>query len=107
MKLISLPLQKCIQKLYATKTKDLRYINILDFNKLLSDCCSPLDNLPFTKCMTCCFPCDFLTSFYCDVTIAQIFDGPFDYDVIMEKSTNKWDVGSLKRCKYCIEQFNN
>ena len=31
-------------------------------------------------------------SFYCDVTIAQPFDGPFDFDVIMKKSANRCDV---------------
>ena len=37
----------------------------------------------------------FLTSFYYDVIIKQPFDGPFDCDVIMEKSANRCDVGSL------------
>ena len=32
---------------------------------------------------------------YCDVTIAQLFDGPFDCDVIMKKSANMCDVGPL------------
>ena len=38
---------------------------------------------------------DFLTSFYCDITIAQLFDGPFDCDVIKKKFAYKWDVEHL------------
>ena len=30
----------------------------------------------------------FLTSLYYDVTIAQLFDGPFDCDVTIKKSAN-------------------
>ena len=40
---------------------------------------------------------DFLTSFYYDVTMAQLFDGPFDCDVTMKKSTNRCDVGPLAK----------
>ena len=54
-----------------------------------------IDNWPFAIFRTCGFPCGFLTSFYCDVTIAPLSDGPFDYDVIMKKSANRCDVGSL------------
>ena len=39
----------------------------------------------------------FLASFHCDVTIAQPFDGPFDCDVIMQKSANRCDVGPLAK----------
>ena len=45
---------------------------------------------PFAISRVCCFPCGFLTSFYCDVTIAQLSDGPFDCDVIMKKSANRY-----------------
>ena len=39
-------------------------------------------NWPFAKFRTCGLPCGFLMSFYSDVTIAQLFYGPFDCDVI-------------------------
>ena len=52
-------------------------------------------NWPFAKFRTCGSPCGFLTSFHCDVTIAQLFDGPFDCDVIMKKSANRCTVGPL------------
>ena len=42
-----------------------------------------LYNLPFAKFSNCGFPCGFLTFFYCDITIAQLFDGLYDCDVIM------------------------
>ena len=54
-----------------------------------------LHNWPIADFRTCGFPCGFLTSSYCDVTIAQLFDGPFDCDVIMKKSANMCDVGPL------------
>ena len=50
------------------------------------------------------FPCGFLTSFYCDVTIAHLSDGPFDCDVIMKKSANRCDVGHLAIRQFCINQ---
>ena len=37
----------------------------------------------------------FLMSFYCDITIVHLFDGPFDCDIIMKKSANRYDVGPL------------
>ena len=43
----------------------------------------------------------FLTSFYCDVTIAHPFDGPFTCDVTMEKSANRCDVGPLAIRQFC------
>ena len=39
--------------------------------------------------------CGFLMSFYCDVTIAQLFEGSFNCDVIMKKSANKCNGGPL------------
>ena len=54
-----------------------------------------LDNWPFAKSITCVFPCGFLMSFYCNVTTAQLFDGPFECDFIMKKSANKCIVGPL------------
>ena len=41
------------------------------------------------------FPCGVLTSFYRDVTNAPLSDGPFDCDIIMKMSANRWDVGPL------------
>ena len=38
-----------------------------------------------------------LTSFHCDVTIAQPLDGPFDCDVTMKKSANRCNVGPLAK----------
>ena len=52
-------------------------------------------NWPFAKIRTCGFPSGFFTSFDCDITIAQLFDGPFDCDVIMKKSANRCDVRPL------------
>ena len=37
----------------------------------------------------------FLTSFCCDIRIAQLFDRPFDFDIIMKKSVNVCDVRPL------------
>ena len=45
--------------------------------------------------MTCGFLSGFLPSFSCDVIITQLFDWPFNCDVIMKKSANKCDVGPL------------
>ena len=49
---------------------------------------------------------DFLTSFRCEFTIAQLFDRPFcvDCDVIMKKSANRCDVGPLAngRADWCF-----
>ena len=36
-----------------------------------------------------------LTPFYCDVTIAQFFVGPFDCEVIMKNCANRCGVGPL------------
>ena len=52
-------------------------------------------NWPVAIFRTCGCPCGFLTSFYCDVTIAPLSDGPFDCDVIMKKFANRCDVGPL------------
>ena len=52
-------------------------------------------NWPFAKSRTYAFHVAFLTSFYYDVTIMQPSDGPFDCDVIMEKSAKRCDVGPL------------
>ena len=41
-------------------------------------------NCPFAKFWTYGFPCGILVSFYCDVTIAQLFDWLIDFDVIMK-----------------------
>ena len=54
-----------------------------------------VSNWPFAKFRTCGSPCDFLTSFHCDVIIAQLFDGPFDCDVIMKKSAKRCTFGPL------------
>ena len=35
---------------------------------------------------------EFLMSFYCDVTVVQLFNGTFDGDVIMKKSANMCNV---------------
>ena len=54
-----------------------------------------LYNLPFAKFRNCGSPCGFLTSFYCDITIMQLFDGFCDCDVLMKKSANRCGVGPL------------
>ena len=54
-----------------------------------------LYNLPFAKFRKCGFPCGFLASFYCYITIVQLFDGLCDCDVIMKKFSNGCGVGHL------------
>ena len=51
--------------------------------------------MTYAKFRTCGFPCGFLTSFYCDITIEQLFDGPFDCDVTIKKSANRCGVRPL------------
>ena len=54
---------------------------------------APIDLSPFSWHVA--FHVAFLTSFYCDVTIAPLSEGPFDCDVIMMKSANRCNVGPL------------
>ena len=42
------------------------------------------------------FRMDFLTSFYCNTTVAQLFDGLFDCSVIMKKYADRCHVGPLR-----------
>ena len=64
-----------------------------------------MTNWPVADFRTCGFPCGFFTSFYCDVTIAQLFDRPFDCDVIIKK------VSQHVRCRafgiVCINQLSD
>ena len=60
-----------------------------------SDVSCDIPYWPVADFRTCGFPCGFLTSFWFDVTIAQMFDGPFDCDLIMKKLANMCDVRHL------------
>ena len=53
------------------------------------------ENFPIARCLTHGCPCAFLTSFDCHVIITQVFDGPFHYDVIIEKFAKRCHVGHL------------
>ena len=46
-----------------------------------------------------------LTSFYCDITIAQLFDWPFDCDVLINKSANRCNVEPFTIRKFWPEPF--
>ena len=46
-----------------------------------------------------------LTSFHCDVTPAQPLDGPFDCDVTMKKSANRYDVGPLAKGQLSVSLY--
>ena len=49
---------------------------------------------------------EFLMSLYCDIIMAQFFDGSFDCDVIMKKSAIRCDlrplpfVSPLPKCQF-------
>ena len=46
---------------------------------------------------------ELLTSFYCDVTIQQLIDGPFDLHVIMKVSANRRNAGPFAKGQLAVE----
>ena len=45
---------------------------------------------------------DFLRSFCCEIIVAQLLDGLFDCDVIMQKITNRCDIWCLAKGHFLI-----
>ena len=54
-------------------------------------------NWSFAKCTTRGYPCGILTSFYCEVTITQLYNGSFDCDVIMKSLSTDAMSGLLRK----------
>ena len=73
---------------FTRQTTDIKHFAIVFHYDVMS-------NWPVANFRTCGISCGFLTSFYCDVTIVQLFDGPFDFYIKMKKSAKICDVRPL------------